>query len=1055
MPIAFKIWYSLVVSALLYTGAAAQYKLERPVVVSVDKEHGLPTNDMRSVRKGKNGFMWMGSTDGLCRFDGQQVKVYRQQDDPALGPFDNAVNFALPLDEEIWMGTSQGVSVLNLNTDRFRHYQLGQDGKLDSVSRRFDQSVTHLYLDRQGDIWLATRDRGAWLYNRKTDNFKRFDFSPVTYSQLVPLLGSNTTVLSIKASETNDSIVWVGTAGGLQEINKYSGKVAWYTYAKADKDYQVSLNAFRRLYHHDDGLVYVGSWGAGVNVFDPVNKTFTPLVVKKDEGAALLTGSISNLVRKSKDEIWITSSLGLVVYNSLQKAVTWYKVNQPLQYRFYGIDYIDDANRIWYADINGIQYFDPVMQQFSTHSYEHLFNKQWAYSFYILSDPSGRHITVCPRVTDGMFHFDKQTGQWTKSTFTSLRQKGIERLIVRGFVELEPGVYMISADEGLFTYSIHTKRFDYVTNTPKVAFKRWGEIVKDASGNLWLALDAEGLLRWNRKTHDYRLFRDELLSDRPGEGVGRPNNLYRDSRNNIWFTRSGGFSVHLAAKDSIINFLYSDNPVNSFPFSFNFAEDRMHRLWISSGDSWYGYIDLASPEKGIVKKFDLREKNIDGHFTYLAQDKEGNVWGYAAEELVKINADDMSLTTFNFDYGVKTPDFFHFSFLPSGDMIFGGRNNIVLANPAELKRNTERPSPYITKLNLLNRPVDLAGFLKDGQLELKYHQNFLSIFFSARAYTMPAGVKFRYRLKEFDDWVESGAERMANYTNIPSGHYVFQLQAANNEGAWNEEMLELPVHIATPWWQAWWFRAITILAIAALTYWLYRFRISQVRKKEKMKSQYEKKLANVEMTALLAQMNPHFLFNSLNSIDSYIIKNESGKASEYLNNFARLMRLILQNSRSNYISLRDELEALDLYLQMEGLRFKDKFQYEIIIDPGIDPGSYVIPPMLLQPYVENAIWHGLMHKNDGTTRRVEIRISQENNNLVCTVQDNGIGRQKAQELKAHKTGNRKRSMGMQITRDRIEMINKLYNSNTSVEITDLHDETGKPAGTRVALTIPV
>jgi two-component sensor histidine kinase len=334
-------------------------------------------------------------------------------------------------------------------------------------------------------------------------------------------------------------------------------------------------------------------------------------------------------------------------------------------------------------------------------------------------------------------------------------------------------------------------------------------------------------------------------------------------------------------------------------------------------------------------------------------------------------------------------------------------------------------------------------------------QNFFSVSFSAKAYTMPQEVKFRYRLRGFDDWTETRERRFVNYTNVPPGNYVFELQVANNEGVWNKRTLELPVQIATPLLQTWGFRIGALLAIIALGYWWYRYRIHQVRKKEKLKSQYEKKLANVEMTALLAQMNPHFLFNSLNSIDSYIIRNESGKASEYLNNFARLMRLILQNSRSNYISLKDELEALDLYLQMEELRFKDKFQYEIKIDKDLDLASIVIPPMLIQPYVENAVWHGLMHKKDGKTGKVEINISQQDNNLVCVIQDNGIGRERAQELKAQKTGGRKRSMGMQITKDRIEMINKLYNTTNSVQIIDLKDEEGKANGTKVELIVPV
>jgi len=272
---------------------------------------------------------------------------------------------------------------------------------------------------------------------------------------------------------------------------------------------------------------------------------------------------------------------------------------------------------------------------------------------------------------------------------------------------------------------------------------------------------------------------------------------------------------------------------------------------------------------------------------------------------------------------------------------------------------------------------------------------------------------------------------------------------------WNEKIVEMPVHIATPFWLRWWFITLVALVIAMAAYWLYRFRMEQVKKKQRLKSEYEKKLANVEMSALLAQMNPHFLFNSLNSIDSYIIRNESKKASEYLNNFARLMRLILQNSRSNYINLKDELEALELYMQMESLRFKNKFCYSIAVDENVETNSIVIPPMLIQPYVENAIWHGLMHKTNGIEGLVKINISKNADDLLCVIEDNGIGRKKAAELKEQKQSNHKRSMGMQITKDRIEIINKLYNMNASINIYDMEDELGNAKGTKVELIIPV
>ena len=140
---------------------------------------------------------------------------------------------------------------------------------------------------------------------------------------------------------------------------------------------------------------------------------------------------------------------------------------------------------------------------------------------------------------------------------------------------------------------------------------------------------------------------------------------------------------------------------------------------------------------------------------------------------------------------------------------------------------------------------------------------------------------------------------------------------------------------------------------------------------------------------------------------------------------------------------------------MESLRFANRFEYEIKMDPGIDTNSVLIPPMLIQPYVENAIWHGLMHKKDNGLGKVEIVISKKEENLYCVIQDNGIGREKAEAIKAQKHGNRKRSMGMQITKDRIEMINKLYSTNTTMQVIDLHDETGNATGTRVELMIPV
>ena len=220
-----------------------------------------------------------------------------------------------------------------------------------------------------------------------------------------------------------------------------------------------------------------------------------------------------------------------------------------------------------------------------------------------------------------------------------------------------------------------------------------------------------------------------------------------------------------------------------------------------------------------------------------------------------------------------------------------------------------------------------------------------------------------------------------------------------------------------------------------------------------LRSDFERRIAETEMTALRSQMNPHFIFNCLNSIKLYATENDSVKASEYLTKFSRLIRLVLENSRSERITLRNELETLGLYMELETMRFKEKLAFRIDVEQTVDQQYVEIPPMLIQPYVENAIWHGLMHKPEGGT--VRVNVTQPGDALLhVTITDDGIGRAKAAELKS-KSASQRRSFGLKVTGERIALINQLYHTRTQVVINDLADANGQPAGTEVILQIPI
>ena len=214
---------------------------------------------------------------------------------------------------------------------------------------------------------------------------------------------------------------------------------------------------------------------------------------------------------------------------------------------------------------------------------------------------------------------------------------------------------------------------------------------------------------------------------------------------------------------------------------------------------------------------------------------------------------------------------------------------------------------------------------------------------------------------------------------------------------------------------------------------------------------FGKQVLQTEMKALRAQMNPHFIFNSLHSINEYIMENDKDRASEYLSKFARLMRLVLENSREQEVPLESDLAALELYMQLESLRFANRFQYRIKIDPGIDRENTLIPPLMLQPFAENAIVHGIKDKGDGL---IKIDIHAENNSMLrCIVEDNGAGRETP--AMAKETRGERKSLGMKIMQERLNTINQLKKAKAAVYIFDLKDAENKPGGLRIELLLPL
>jgi len=357
----------------------------------------------------------------------------------------------------------------------------------------------------------------------------------------------------------------------------------------------------------------------------------------------------------------------------------------------------------------------------------------------------------------------------------------------------------------------------------------------------------------------------------------------------------------------------------------------------------------------------------------------------------------------------------------------------------------ERPSTVKAKIRELRVNHQVVNLKRD--YVLKYNENYLNLAFDGISYSR-SPIVFQYKMKGIDTSWLSTQYPQVQYTNLPAGDYEFQVQSrrANSNGNWSN-MDSIHLTVAMPFWETLLFKIagslVLILVGAALVYFRSRYLV----KKERANSKVALKMLRLELRALKAQINPHFIFNAISSAIYFITDNQKERARKYLVRFSKLIRLALENSEKNVVSLSEEIELIEKYIAIESERFENNaIEFDVVLE-GSDIEQIKIPPALFQPYIENAIWHGL--KNKKGARKIKLHCSCENGQLKIIIEDNGIGREASASLE---TESKHQSFGMMIASRRIELLNQKNVQNTVID--DLKDEGNRPVGTRVSIWLP-
>ncbi len=585
-------------------------------------------------------------------------------------------------------------------------------------------------------------------------------------------------------------------------------------------------------------------------------------------------------------------------------------------------------------------------------------------------------------------------------------------------------------------------------------------IAQDKDGNVWLPITQttpliEGaLVKYDARNKKFI----NMVSIQPQIEKQRLRSVMVDSRGIVWL---GSWDDNLVRWfDPKTNKLILKDDINkttvetNIPITGMVEDTKRGVIWIAAtGHGLWKY----TPRTNQWQRMPLDKNDV---IVNVLITNDGTLWMKSDNALIRYNPDTGDTKYLGAEYDLKM--FSYGTFIKGkGDELFFDRFRF---SPHEIKDVTLKPHVIFSFIKVFNHALVLPQNLNSvAEITLRHDQSFFTVGFSALSYIQHQKNQYAYRLINFaNDWILCGNTPLAAFTNVPPGEYELQIKGANYDGVWSE-VRSLKIIITPPFWQTWWFRGLIILLGLAIIYTVYRYRLAQQTLKSRLlaeealrkqrEAEYQQRIAQTEVSALRAQMNPHFIFNCLNSIQYYTARNEADTASAYLTKFSRLIRLVLENSRSEKVTLTNELETLRLYIEMEAMRFQQKVRYEINVSAEVDPDTIQIPPLLVQPFVENAIWHGLMHKAQGGTVWIKVEQPQENT-LRITITDDGVGREKAAEYKS-KSATKHKSFGMKVTAERIELINQLYKTHTSIKIHDLKDAQGQPVGTKVMVEIPI
>ncbi len=953
--------------------------------INYSTTEGLAQSQVYDIKQDSRKYLWVATLDGLSKFNGKTFSNYYEKD----GLVSNKIN-TLYIDEfdNVWAVTSSGISIVTRDSIRpFVYNEILEDYIILNV------------LIHENKLWISTEENGVFCYRITKDYFNpeliRHYYQP--FSQV-----------EIKKITLINSKIYVATTRGIFTIHNSEVQ-------KLDFLAKIDISDIKE---NSLGELWISTAENGVFKYSK-----RELDSIKQENSDLPNNYIFNLLVDSKDKVWVCSSSGVTEILEGEKINHYFEQN-GFEYDP-GVVFEDSEGNIWIGT-NG-----SGLVKFTNKEFKYITKNKELHSDKILS--------IASDDLGGMWlgTFGEGVSRLYKGKVSSynVRNSNLENDNFWTILKDKNDRMWFGTSKGLAYWN--GNGFTTLTKSDGLPDNKVQSLFQEVSSVMWV-----GTKRGVAYLKDDKFIQLENFEYQNVRTIASTDDGY------YWFGTSNGLVMYDGFESELVqDSLLLNNPIYTI-------KNYGNKLWVATQQGLI-YFDGSKYER-----INFSQDNYLSSINFLLIDNDNFLWvgtnrGVFTINLTQFNQNRKEINSYTTNNGLISMETnLNAIFQDSENSVwFGTSEGVNIFKRVKSQLNQQIfPSVHLTNVKLFFENENYLNQLKKGKnSKFSYKNNTITFYFQTNYFKDPSVVKYSYLLEGSDeDWTPMDEVSFSRYPNLSHGEYTFKVKSTIDGKTWSK-IDEVSFEITAPYWLTWWFRISLLVALFLITFYFLNRRRKALRQEREVELlNYKNKLIKLEQQSLNSSMNRHFIFNSLNSIQFYINKEDKLSANRYLSNFSKLIRKNLDSSSAedNLIPLSEEIERLTLYLSLENMRFKEKFTYEINMDPDVDAEMTKVPAMFMQPFIENSIWHGVLPMEK--PGNISIDVFKKNDKTHFEITDNGIGidesvKNKSQEQNDHS------SKGMKIATNRIELLQKVIEKEITIEGPFQINENGKIMGTKVII----